>query len=137
MGHIYVISNIGSFGEDTYKIGMTRRLEPEERTRELGDSSVPFAFDIHAMMKTDDAPALEWSIHQAFADRAVNLVNPRKEFFRVSLREIEAFARSQGVTVEFTMLAEALEHRESEALRARPQVAPERDSTFVGAAVTG
>jgi hypothetical protein len=108
-GHIYDISNIGSFGDDTYKIGMTRRLEPEERIRELGDSSVPFAFDIHAMMKTEDAPALERSIHQQFADRAVNLVNPRKEFFRVSLREIQKFARSQGVTVEFTMLAEAQE----------------------------
>jgi hypothetical protein len=137
MGHIYVISNIGSFGEDVFKIGMTRRLEPEERIRELGDASVPFAFDIHAMMKCDNAPALEWAIHQKFADRAINLVNPRKEFFKVSLREVEAFARSKGVTVEFTMLAEAREHRETEALRARPQVAPERDSTPVGAALAG
>jgi hypothetical protein len=137
MGHIYVISNIGSFGENVLKIGMTRRLVPKERIDELGDASVPFSFDIHAMIKADDAPKLERAFHKKFSERALNLVNPRKEFFRVNLVEVAAFAKSQGVTVEFTMLAEARQHRESEALRARPQVAQPRDSTPAPAQVTG
>lgn len=84
-GHVYVISNIGSFGEDVLKIGMTRRLNPEDRVRELGGASVPFEFDVHAMIFSEDAPALENSLHQRHSDRKVNKVNPRKEFFRIPL----------------------------------------------------
>lgn len=116
-GHVYVISNIGSFGERTYKIGMTRRLDPEERVQELGDASVPFPFDVHAMIYSDDAPTLENAFHREFADRRVNLVNLRKEYFEVTLEEIEVVARKQNVTVQFTKMAEAREYRETKAIR--------------------
>ena len=116
-GYVYVISNIGSFGDDVYKVGMTRRLEPMDRVRELGDASVPFPFDVHAVMFSQDAPALETSMHRALRDRQVNLVNDRKEFFRVELREIEAAATASGTEVEFTKLAEAQQYRESMARR--------------------
>jgi predicted RNase H-like nuclease (RuvC/YqgF family) len=116
-GNVYVLSNIGSFGERVFKIGMTRRIDPIERVQELGDASVPFAFDIHAMIYTEDAPGLENAFHRQFDDRRVNLVNVRKEYFEVSLGEIEAFARSQGLTVQFTKLAEAREYRETLAIR--------------------
>lgn len=88
-GYVYIISNIGSFGENIYKIGLTRRLDPTERIRELSDASVPFSFDIHAMIVSDDAPALEKSLHRAFNHKRVNAVNIRKEFFEVSLEEIK------------------------------------------------
>ena len=123
MGHVYVISNIGSFGEEVFKIGMTRRLEPEDRVRELSGASVPFGFDTHAMVFSEDAPALESAFHREFSSRRLNLVNPRKEYFRVSLDEIETFANAQGVKVEFTKLAEARHHRESEAIRLKAQQA--------------
>ena len=84
-GHVYIISNIGSFGENVYKIGLTRRLEPEIRVRELGDASVPFHFDIHAMIFAEDAPSLERKLHEVFHSKRVNLVNTRKEFFKVTL----------------------------------------------------
>ncbi|NDJ53758.1 MAG: DUF4041 domain-containing protein, partial [Chloroflexi bacterium] len=87
-GHVYVISNIGSFGEDVYKIGLTRRLDPLDRVKELGDASVPFPFDVHAIIYSEDAPSLESHLHRTFDARRVNLVNQRKEFFRVSLDEI-------------------------------------------------
>ncbi|MDP2311707.1 MAG: DUF4041 domain-containing protein [Pseudomonadota bacterium] len=118
-GHVYVISNMGSFGETTYKVGMTRRLEPEERVRELGDASVPFAFDIHAVMYSDDAPALENALHRALAAKRVNMVNLRKEFFVATLDEIEAAARKhvQG-DFEFVRVAVAEEYRKTLALRA-------------------
>src|SRR6185437_7542280 len=80
-GHVYVLSNIGSFGEGVYKIGMTRRLDPFERVDELGDASVPFPFDVHAIIFSEDAPGLENKLHRAFAHRRVNLVNARKEYF--------------------------------------------------------
>lgn len=117
MGHVYVISNFGSFGEDVFKIGMTRRLEPAERIQELSGASVPFSFDVHAMIFSDDAPGLECALHRQFSGKRLNLVNLRKEYFRVSLNEIETFAKAQGVTLEFTKLAEARQFRESEALR--------------------
>jgi uncharacterized protein DUF4041/Meiotically Up-regulated Gene 113 (MUG113) protein len=116
-GYVYVISNIGSFGEQVFKIGMTRRLEPMDRVRELGAASVPFPFDVHAMVYSEDAPALEAAFHQRFKDRSVNLVNLRKEFFRVDLAELEAFAKQRGLTIAFTKLAEAREYRESTAMR--------------------
>ena len=91
-GYVYIISNIGSFGEGIYKIGMTRRLNPQERVDELGDASVPFKFDVHAMIFSEDAPALEAKLHRAFEDRKLNLVNQRREFFKVSLDEIKDLA---------------------------------------------
>ena len=88
-GYVYIISNIGAFGENVYKIGMTRRLDPQERVDELGDASVPFNFDVHAMIFSDDAPALEAALHKAFENRKLNMVNKRREFFNVTLDEIK------------------------------------------------
>ncbi len=114
VGHIYVISNMGSFGEDVYKIGMTRRLDPLDRVRELGDASVPFQFDIHAIIYSENAPQLEYELHKKFADRRLNKVNQRKEFFKVSLEEIESFVKQHtNAEIEFTKLAEAREYRET------------------------
>lgn len=113
-GYVYVISNIGSFGEGVYKIGMTRRLDPMERVYELGDASVPFQFDVHAMIFSDDAPQLEAALHQAFADRRVNRVNTRREYFRVSLEEIKAVVReNHDKTVEFIEMPDAQQYRET------------------------
>ncbi|MBC2838882.1 DUF4041 domain-containing protein [Robiginitalea sp. SC105] len=117
-GYVYVISNVGSFGEDIYKIGLTRRLEPLDRVRELGDSSVPFRFDVHAMIYSNDAPALEYELHQTFKDKSLNLVNFRKEFFKVSLDEIErAVNKIVENEVEFVRVKEAQEYRESISIR--------------------
>jgi len=115
-GHVYIISNIGSFGEQVYKIGMTRRLEPVDRIKELGDASVPFQFDIHAMIYSEDAPTLENSLHKAFANKKVNMLNYRKEFFKVTLDEIEQKAKEIGLETEFTRLPEAMEYRETLAI---------------------
>lgn len=116
-GHVYVISNMGSLGENIYKIGMTRRLDPLDRVRELGDASVPFGFDVHAMIFTDNAPALELALHKAFEHKRVNLVNPRKEFFNVYINDIEQVVTENHGHIEFTKIAEAEEYRESEAIR--------------------
>lgn len=115
-GNIYIISNIGAFGEDVFKIGMTRRLEPLDRVRELGDASVPFEFDVHAIIPADDAPALEYQLHSEFDDLRVNKVNYRKEFFRLPLSRVREYLSGKGVEVSFTMVAEAHEYRESVAL---------------------
>ena len=115
-GHVYIVSNIGSFGENVYKIGLTRRLDPQDRIRELGDASVPFPFDVHAMVYSEDAPNLEQTLHRAFDNRRVNLVNMRKEFFTVSLSEVEQATQDHG-TLEFTLAAEAEEYRKTLALR--------------------
>ncbi|WP_191603178.1 DUF4041 domain-containing protein [Marinomonas algicola] len=113
-GHVYVISNIGSFGEDVYKIGLTRRLEPMDRVKELGDASVPFPFDVHAMIYTDDAPALETALHREFHSQRVNAVNIRKEFFSVDLEEIkDAVEKIAGVDAQFKMTALAEDYYES------------------------
>ncbi len=113
-GYVYVISNIGSFGEGVYKIGMTRRLDPMERVYELGDASVPFRFDVHAMIFSDDAPKLEAALHNAFASKRVNAVNSRREYFRVSLDEIKDVVRkNHDKTVEFFDVPEAQQYRES------------------------
>jgi hypothetical protein len=117
-GHVYVISNIGSFGENVYKIGMTRRLDPMERVRELGDASVPFQFDVHAIIYSEDAPALEATLHRHFTNRRVNLVNERKEFFRTSIDEITAVVRRHRGDIELTRAAEAKEYRQTLALAA-------------------
>jgi hypothetical protein len=112
-GHVYVISNIGSFGEDVYKIGMTRRLEPNDRIRELGDASVPFKFDVHAMIYSDEARTLEYELHKAFSDNKVNMLNYRREFFNVTLQEIEDKITELGFKAEFTAVPEAMEFRET------------------------
>jgi hypothetical protein len=116
LGHVYIISNIGSFGENIYKIGMTRRLEPMDRVRELGDASVPFKFDVHAMIFSDDAPKLESELHRLFDTKKVNMVNNRKEFFKVSIDDIEMAAKNIGVNVEFVKIPEAEEYRETLAI---------------------
>ena len=115
-GHVYIISNIGSFGEQVYKIGMTRRLEPIDRIKELGDASVPFQFDIHAMIYSEDAPALENALHKTFANKKVNMLNYRKEFFKVTLDEIEHRVKELGLNTEFIRLSEAEEYRETLAI---------------------
>lgn len=114
VGHIYIISNVGSFGDNIYKIGMTRRLEPLERVKELGDASVPFHFDVHAIIYSENAPQLEYELHQKFGDRRINRKNNKKEFFRVTLDEIELFVKQHAnVEIEFTKIAEAREYRET------------------------
>ena len=115
-GHIYIISNIGSFGDNIYKIGMTRRLEPLDRVKELGDASVPFPFDIHAMIYTDNAPKLEKDLHKHFIENQVNKINFRKEFFNVSLTEIKSKLEDLNIETKWTMTAEATEYRESLAI---------------------
>lgn len=120
-GHVYVISNIGSFGDDVYKIGLTRRLEPLDRVKELGDASVPFPFDVHAMIYSDDAPQLEAMLHRSFNSMRVNKVNKRKEFFNVKIEEIEEKVKEiSGVDCEFTYTALAEDYRESYKLSKQP-----------------
>lgn len=118
-GHVYVISNIGSFGENVYKIGMTRRLEPEDRVKELGDASVPFPFDIHAMIYSEDAPKLETDLHNKFDSMKVNMVNTKREFFRVSLKDIEKTIKEFDSNAEFKEIPEAEEYRETLAILKR------------------
>jgi hypothetical protein len=120
-GYVYFLSNIGSFGDGTFKIGMTRRLDPADRVKELSDASVPFGFDVHAMVYSEDAPALESAFHQQFADRSINPMNPRKEFFRVSIDELQAFANARGLKIAFTRLPEAREYREVMAARVKAE----------------
>jgi hypothetical protein len=113
-GYVYVISNLGAFGEGVYKIGMTRRLDPMERIDELGDASVPFWFDVHTLVFSDNAPALEAKLHERFAVGRLNKVNARKEFFRADISEIEAVIRANYDTVvEVTREAPAEQYRES------------------------
>lgn len=117
-GYVYVISNIGAFGENVYKIGMTRRLDPQDRVDELGDASVPFNFDVHAMIFSDDAPALEAALHKAFENRKLNMVNTRREFFNVTLDEIkEVIKNNFDKTVEFVDVPDATQYRISKKMR--------------------
>jgi hypothetical protein len=113
-GYVYVISNLGAFGEGIYKIGMTRRLEPMDRVDELGDASVPFWFDVHAMVFSNNAPALEAKLHERFAEGRLNKVNGRKEFFRADIAEIESVIRENyDAVVEVIHEAAAEQYRES------------------------
>ncbi len=113
-GHVYIISNIGSFGENIYKIGMTRRLEPMDRVKELGDASVPFTFDVHAMVFSDNAPRLEKELHRAFSHNRVNAINLRKEFFKVNLIDIQKkVVEITGSETEFKLTAIAEQYYES------------------------
>lgn len=122
-GYVYVLSNIGSFGEGIYKIGMTRRNEPMDRVKELGDASVPFLFDVHAMILVDNAPAFEKAMHHHFHEHRVNKVNVRKEFFRVGLLEIQKAVDEVSKkdeynlsNPEFTMSAQAQQYYETRAM---------------------
>ena len=118
-GYVYIISNIGAFGENVYKIGMTRRLDPQDRVDELGDASVPFNFDVHAMIFSDDAPALEAALHRAFENRKLNMVNQRREFFNVTLDEIkEVIKKNFDKTVEFIDVPDAEQYRISLKMKA-------------------
>lgn len=117
-GYVYIISNIGAFGENVYKIGMTRRLDPQERVDELGDASVPFRFDVHAMIFSDDAPALEAALHRAFENKKLNMVNHRREFFNVTLDEIKKVVQENyDKTVEFIDVPNAEQYRVSQKMR--------------------
>ena len=117
-GYVYVISNIGAFGENVYKIGMTRRLDPQERVDELGDASVPFNFDVHAMIFSDDAPALEAALHRAFEDKKLNMVNTRREFFNVTLDEIKEVVKNNfDNTVEFIDVPDAEQFRVTQKMK--------------------
>lgn len=116
-GYVYIISNVGSFGDDVVKIGLTRRLDPDDRVRELGDASVPFSFDTHAMIYSDAAPALEAALHKEFAERRINMSNFRKEFFRVSLDDVEAAVARLAPTAGFFKDREAQEWHETLARR--------------------
>lgn len=113
-GYVYVISNRGAFGEQVVKIGLTRRLEPQDRVTELGGASVPFRFDVHALFFSEDAVALENQLHKHFADRAVNQANPRKEFFFATPAEVRDVLREKvGNLLEFTAHADATEYLQS------------------------
>lgn len=117
-GYVYIISNIGAFGENVYKIGMTRRLDPQERVDELGDASVPFNFDVHAMIFSDDAPALETALHKAFENNKLNMVNQRREFFNVSLDQIKNVIKQNfDKTVEFIDIPDAEQFRISKKMK--------------------
>lgn len=130
-GHVYVISNIGSFGDNVYKIGMTRRIDPMDRVRELGDASVPFPFDVHAIIFCEDAPTLEYTLHKAFDNRRVNMINRRKEFFNVSLDEIESVVRKVDKNIEFVKIKEAKDYRQSIILQNKHDVSNDkRDYDF-------
>jgi len=116
-GFVYIISNIGSFGENVVKIGLTRRLDPNDRVKELGDASVPFLFDTHAMIYSDEAPALEAALHLEFEERRINTSNLRKEFFRASLDEVQSAVVKLAPNADFHMNIEAQDFRETVARR--------------------
>ena len=112
-GTVYIISNIGSFGENVYKVGMTRRSEPQERVDELGDASVPFPFDVHCFIFSDDAVSLETALHHELNNRRVNKVNLRKEFFNISIEELQAMVERIDPTAPFRVTALAEQYRQS------------------------
>lgn len=113
-GYVYVISNLGSFGNDIVKIGMTRRLDPMDRVRELGDASVPFNFDVHALFFSKDAVGIESSMHKHFAEKRINQINLRREFFRITPKEAKShLSELAGELLQFEEIPEALEYRES------------------------
>lgn len=132
-GHVYIISNIGSFGEHVYKIGLTRRLEPQDRIRELGDSSVPFEFDVHALIFSEDAPALERQLHKHFLMKQMNKVNYRKEFFEIDLQHIREEVEKIGLagTVKWTMTAAAQEYHETLAIEKAISEDPKKREAWI------
>lgn len=122
-GHVYVISNIGSFGENVFKVGMTRRLEPMDRVKELGDASVPFEFDVHAMISCDDAPALENALHQALSSSRMNKVNMRKEFFKTDIDTIINLVEENHGTVDYVANPVALQYMQTLDIEAEQEAA--------------
>ncbi|MNE28735.1 hypothetical protein D3C80_1221870 [compost metagenome] len=116
-GYVYIISNVGSFGDDVVKIGLTRRLDPTDRVRELGDASVPFFFDTHAIIYSDDAPTLERALHNEFEKVRINTQNYRKEFFRASIDDVETAVKRLAPLAPFFRDIEAQEYRETLAKR--------------------
>jgi hypothetical protein len=123
-GNVYVISNVGTFGEGVFKVGMTRRLEPLERVNELGDASVPFPFDVHMMISCEDAPTLERALHRQLHKSRMNKVNPRKEFFRTDMETIRQIVEANHGKVEYVMESAAEEYRQSLAM-------PESDAHYI------
>lgn len=121
VGTVYIISNIGSFGEGILKIGMTRRLEPKDRIDELGSASVPFEFDIHALINSVDAPKLENELHKRFEDRRVNKINLKKEFFEVTVSEVKEVLEEMNLYPQFTMVAEAAQYRDTQRINSLPR----------------
>jgi hypothetical protein len=133
-GHVYVLSNVGSFGKNVYKIGMTRRFEPLERVEELGSASVPFRFDVHAMIYCEDAPSLENMLHKHFDSRRVNLANYRREFFHVTLDEIREAVKNHFGVITFVTVPDAEEYRKTLAIReerARPKESEKPEPVLV------
>jgi hypothetical protein len=116
-GYVYIISNVGSFGDDVVKIGLTRRLDPTDRVHELGDASVPFLFDTHAIIYSDDAPALERALHAEFELVRINAQNYRKEFFKARLDDVENAVKRLAPDAPFFKDVEAQEYRETLAKR--------------------
>lgn len=116
-GYVYIISNIGSFGENIHKIGLTRRLNPMDRIDELSNASVPFPFDVHAFIYSDDAPALEAKLHQIFSKKRVNAINYRKEYFNVTLEEIQEVIRNIGFDIQYFDQPKATQYYNSMKLR--------------------
>jgi hypothetical protein len=114
-GNVYIISNLGSFGDNVFKIGMTRRINPQDRIDELGSASVPFRFDVHSFIFSDDAVGLENKLHTILNEKRVNKVNLRKEFFYSSIDELESLVADLDPTAEFnkTMLAEEFRQSQS------------------------
>lgn len=136
LGHVYVISNVGAFGPDMVKIGMTRRLQPMDRVTELGDASVPFRFDVHALIWSVDAVTLETQLHQALADRKVNRINTRREFFYATPAEVRTLLQrfAGALMVEYKEAPEALEwHASGSVTRATPP--PAHDVTPVATGI--
>lgn len=113
-GYVYVISNLGSFGDKTFKIGMTRRLDPMDRIKELGDASVPFSFDVHSFIFSDDAVGLESELHKRLDSKRKNKINLRKEFFDISLDELERLVQEINPAAEFNRTMLATEYRQSQ-----------------------
>jgi len=131
-GHVYIISNIGSFGENIYKIGMTRRLDPQDRIDELGNASVPFDFDVHGIIYTENAPELENTLHKFMHHRRINLIQMRREFFNISLEEIEKFVKDLNLNIELTKVAEAKAYRMSQSIKeAKEKELSHKTETFV------
>lgn len=129
-GYIYVISNVGSFGEGVVKIGMTRRLEPMDRVTELGDASVPFRFDVHTLAFVENAPTVERKLHEHFDDRRINTQNTRKEFFRAEPQEVQSVLEAMGVQSDWYFDVEAREYRETLSILAARKKTPSASVKF-------
>jgi uncharacterized protein DUF4041/Meiotically Up-regulated Gene 113 (MUG113) protein/uncharacterized protein DUF2510 len=130
-GYVYVISNIGAFGPHVVKIGLTRRLQPLDRVRELGGASVPFRFDLHALIFHDDAVGLETELHHAFAAKRVNMVNARREFFYATVQEVKDMLHQlRGSLLQYVDTPEALEWHQSENLRRGVSPAIDADASL-------